>query len=173
MDIIFRVCCDVFDIDLSMQTRKRDVVYKRWIYYNIVRDFTKDDYSLEEMSKKVNQTHAMALRAFDRKQDDIMDNKHYRKQYFKCLNAVSKQLKATVEIEEMIDVEQLRKECAELRLKLDQKNNTKTMDEFVEEILSLDRDLYGTFKMRGEIILKSLKSVRTYENTPKREFNAA
>jgi hypothetical protein len=171
LDVIYRVCCEVFDLDLAIQTRKRPVVYKRWIYYNIVKEFTKDDYTLDEMSAKVNQTHAMALRAFERKQEDIMNNRPYRNLYFKCLNAVSKHLKATNEIEEMMDLEVVKKELAEVRMLLQEKERVNTSDEFIYELLNLDKVQYQTFKERAEIMLKSVKSMRTYDNTTRSSFN--
>lgn len=87
---IRRLIEDQVGFSLDLNTRKRDVVLARAVYYMVARDSTKgaNQISLSAIGKELGKDHATVLHAINNNSFQIMDDEYYSELY----NAVMAQV---------------------------------------------------------------------------------
>lgn len=177
MEVVFKTCCDILELDLSKRTKKVPYVRGRWIFFGVVRELGLNR-TLDEIGGKINQDHATVIHGYKQFNSDILGSPLYCPLYLKCVDAC----KIAVEIgdinvlsgynvAEIVNKEfhKHQKEVQELSKRL----SRFTSDPLMRDIANMNDEQYKIFKERSKVMLKMIKSIRTYENTPKKEFNAA
>ena len=88
--------------DISIKTRKQDIVFARFIYYGLAEELT--NYSLAETSKIQNHDHATAIHARKEFKSLILRDEKYKQIYFQSKEFIinlkmqpNKNLKETAE----------------------------------------------------------------------------
>jgi regulator of replication initiation timing len=94
--------------DVSENTRKREFVDARLIYFNILRDNT--ELSASKIGKTLNKDHSTVLHNWSRFQDMIQTSAEFRKKYETILDFLSE------EKQDEYDTEELLKSNSDLRV---------------------------------------------------------
>lgn len=178
--------------DIKKQCRETPYVEARIIYGRLCNEFLRNTHSLGEISDEIGFDHATILHYCN-----VAFYKRYQKPEFKALFQAlyimveeleredKKRRKKLLKMKEELDrdVSAYGKKYAELLR--DHEEQVKTMqaqiaalkdnlkDPIIMEIASLAPDQLELFRTRAEVMIKSVRSIRTYENTNKREFNPA
>lgn len=176
LDIVFDTCQKVMDIDLAKRTRKTEFVRAKWIFYGVV--FSLDlKCSLNDMGVKTNRDHASVIHGRKMFARDILGVERYSLMYQKCLelctSAIDKheQRNKSKGLSDSV-LEHIKKQDREINV-LKNKLSRVNENPIIRDISELDEHQYHTFMERYKVMIKMIKSIRTYENTPKKEFNAA
>jgi hypothetical protein len=182
INIVYEICQKNMVENLETKSRKRKFLYQRWIFWRVLQDL-KLGYTLEAMGNHLGYDHATVLHSNKRFFLDIPGDPTYMNMYNKCLKACMKHFKI---VDETLDTrttkETLINSLIQLKVELEDMKIAQRMkgrkipkksakDEFIEDLLNLDETQYQTFKERAAIMLKSVKSMRTYDNTPRSSFN--
>lgn len=168
LEIIKKAVDKSFGIDIAKNSRKKDYVMGKMVYYKLSKEFTK--YPLIKISKQVGRDHATvlhSLKTFDR---DIMRDKLYRSRYcdlFPYLNMVlikvkeeivdEKEIKMTI-FELISERESLKQDI--LMLKLELKGSIKLADREEVEMISLFRELDFEGRRDAMFKIRTAKKVR-------------
>lgn len=83
LDIVFEVCKRVLGGDITKQSKRQDVVFRRWIYYKVARELTED--TLAKIGGKCKQDHATVVHGLRRFKYDIMTDDLYVRMYNICI----------------------------------------------------------------------------------------
>jgi hypothetical protein len=182
LQIIYDAVCTKTGLEIDTNTRIRKYIIGRGMYYQLARTLT--THRLTDIGAEIGKDHASVIHSLKHFERDITKDPHN----FKIYNDLKKylQLKMPEEIEVAINkdllvhyVINLKAEIRDLKIKV---NSTPIIeklviepnkDPFIDQIINLDDIQSKIFQERAEIMLRSIKSIRTYENTHKREFNAA
>lgn len=87
---------DQVGFSLDLNTRKRDVVLARAVYYKVARDFRgeRNQISLSDIGKELGKNHATVLHALNNVSFHIMDDEYYSDLYKIVMNEVSENVGA-------------------------------------------------------------------------------
>lgn len=88
----FIICCDEMETDLKVPSRKRDHVFKRWIYFKVVKEVF-PLVSLKEIGEHVNRDHTTVLHGLNGFDIDIKNHPVYMPLYIQCLTRCLSTLK--------------------------------------------------------------------------------
>jgi hypothetical protein len=174
---------NVFNIEnISRKTRKRNYVYARYVYMYLAREKTR--YSLVYIGNYIKLDHATVLHGIKTIQNIFSLHQDDRLQiaFNECLMLVEKELDLDFEPTTETTIDQVTKFYYLKYLKIQEKyrnyiskleNKTKnyTSSLILKEALELSPEDFKIFEKRAQATINSLKSIKTYENTPKSSFN--
>lgn len=77
---------------LDLNSRKRDVILARALYYRVARDFFNGDsrFSLSAIGKELGKDHATVLHSLRKVGDYVMIDDHYRAIYDMAMNTIKR-----------------------------------------------------------------------------------
>lgn len=103
---------------LDINTRRRDVVFARAVYYRVARDMFDGEnrYSLAAIGKELGKDHATVLHALRNVVDHAMGDEYYSELYRSVLNAVRKIKPSSSAVVQDADVEKLREHNVKLAM---------------------------------------------------------
>ena len=139
-----------YGYDVDSPTRKREVVEARAMFYSVLKNFT--NLTLTGIARTVNKNHATVLHGL--KNFDLWkkQNKYLE---FAFRNVVHR-LETLDEVENYVDVMELRRELVKTKMDLYELNAKKEKINFMYELLKdLPMDKIEDIKSRIKLILKS------------------
>lgn len=103
---------------LDINTRRRDVVFARAVYYRVARDMFNGEnrYSLSAIGKELGKDHATVLHALRNVVGQAMNDEYYAQLYSSVLNAVKKIKATSPTVVDNIDVQDLREHNVRLAM---------------------------------------------------------
>ena len=152
--------------DIYNKSKKEENVFYRWIYMKLAKDFT--NYSLDDIGKEVNRTHATVIHGLSRFEIDIKCSDKYYGIYLSLYNALKPCFnKPNPDIELAGTIMNLDIEIIELRLKVSRQkemiDNLKTLNAVGKQeinLLSLFRSLDEIGKRDAIFKINTAKKVR-------------
>lgn len=179
---------------IEIMTRSRETLYveARIIYGKVCNEFLRNAYSLEEIAEGIGRDHATIWHYCNVAFHKRVQKKEFKKLFQEIYILVEQiEVKDRARRKKQLDIEtELQRDATEFSKKyaellreheatvqslkqeiVDMKVNLG--DPVIGEIASLAPDQLRMFKDRAGVMIKSVKSIRTYENTHKREFNPA
>lgn len=175
-------------VDIMKRNRKDLYADPRTIYCKICEEYLPGSYVWQEIGDTIGRDRVsvwhLATKAFPKRkgykpfdvlyarvEQSVKDLKKRESDLKNRLDAVLQ-----VEIKEGIDrkyaqlLSEQELETEKLRQEL-RHTIQRQQDPFIAELLELNGIQYAEFKKRAGIMLKAVKSLKTYENTNKKEFN--
>lgn len=171
IETILKTCIETLELDLTSKTKTEDLVIGRAIYYTIARKLV-DKCTLKELGQLVNKNHSTVIHSLNIL-DGFLRDKRVFSLYQKCVYNCRNELKVETFFHEQNtnylhdEITRLSEKCNTMELTL----SLITRNPLIKEISELTPDQYSVFEQRSKIILRSIKSYRTYENTPISAFN--
>lgn len=183
LEIIYNAVCDITGLEIDKNTRKTEYIRARQIFCKLAKTFTMSP--LTEIGKEIGKDHASIIHALKHFEMDIEKVEKYNSLYQEAFSyvrlriptentAAQKTIAKDMLIHHVINQS---KAIQELKLRLMQKPKgvkvviPDTKHPIINQIKELDDEQLKTFAERAEIMLKSIKSMRTYDNTPRSSFN--
>lgn len=172
IETILKTCIETLELDLTSKTKTEDLVIGRAIYYTIARKLV-DKCTLKELGQSVNKNHATVIHSLNIL-DDLLKDKRVLSLYQKCVYNCCNQLGVETFLHEQNrnylhdEITRLSEKCNTMELII----SRITRNPLIKEIGELTPEQYSVFEQRSKLILKAIKSYRTYENTPRSAFNA-
>jgi hypothetical protein len=171
IETILKTCIETLELDITSKTKTEDLVIGRAIYYTIARNLV-DKCTLKELGQSVNKNHATVIHSL-KMLDDLLRDKRVLSLYQKCVYNCCNQLGVETFLREQNrnylhdEITRLTEKCNTMESMI----NRITKKALIKEISELTPEQYAVFEERSKLILKSIKSYRTYENTPRSAFN--
>ena len=138
-----------YGYDVDSPTRKREVVEARAMFYSILKNFS--NLTLAAIARTVDKNHATVLHGLKNFELWRKQNKYLE---FAFKNVVYK-LEAVDEVENYIDVMELRRELLKAKMDLYELNSKKDKINFIYELLKdLPMDKVEDIKSRVKLIIK-------------------
>lgn len=139
-----------YGYDVDSPTRKREVVEARAMFYSILKNFS--NLTLAAIARTVDKNHATVLHGLKNFEQWRKQNKYLN---FAFKNVVYK-LEALDDVENYIDVMELRRELLQAKMDLYELNSKKEKINFMYELLKdLPMDKLADIQDRVKLILKS------------------
>lgn len=139
-----------YGYDVDSPTRKREVVEARAMFYSILKNFS--NLTLASIARTVDKNHATVLHGLKNFEQWRKQNKYLN---FAFKNVVYK-LEALDDVENYIDVMELRRELLQAKMDLYELNSKKEKINFMYELLKdLPMDKLADIQDRVKLILKS------------------
>lgn len=177
LETIFDTFSIISGLDLTNPSREIRYVYRRYIFWQIIHDLN-IDCTLNRMARRVGREHASVISGKKVFKKKVISKPEYLDMYTKglkhCTKAIGMPVDADMmdkDLKEMMDNTWIEKEMQikALRKKLEMYNSSDT----IKEIISLTPEQYEIFEERVVVMLKSIKSIKTYSNTDRSSFNVA
>lgn len=141
-----------YGYDVDSPTRKREVVEARAMFYSVLKNFT--NLTLTGIARTVGKNHATVLHGLKNFELWRKQNKYLE---FAFKNVVYK-LETLDEVENYIDVMELRRELLKAKMDLHELNSKKEKINFIYELLKdLPMDKVEDIKNRVKLIIKGYK----------------
>ncbi len=182
LQIIFDAVSSKTGLKIEARNRHKDFIISRLIYYKLGVEFS--GCCLGEVADYIGRNRVTALSALEGFEDDILNKTDNLKTYNDLREYCS--IRMPLDKKHIIYKHSivhhninLKQQIQELKDKIENppkatrvlvKKNKRPLVDKIEELTDLQ---YNDFEQRTEVALKFVKTIRTYENTHKREFNAA
>lgn len=176
---ILEICKKEFGFDFSDKNKERHYIRARAVYYYCAMKIL-PRISMSEVARKINRDHATILHAKKNFTIYFNEDRNLYQIIDKILERSNIELEMNVSIsEEKTNILKRRigtliKEVGKRSQEVyDLKQSVRRLstNPLIKEISELSESEYAIFEERTRVILKSIKSYRTYDNTDRKEFN--
>lgn len=143
------------NMDISSKSRKRDVVVARVVFCDIAFNCLKKSYPKAWIAKTINRQHDNVIHYLNKTVHAYDDYPPYTNLKKQSLIAIKRRYGDIVK-DDLIESKKV-KYLKDRIQKLESKIDLMTSDSFINEISTLNKRQYETFKQRAEVMLKFVK----------------
>lgn len=175
LDVIFGTFAGMIRMDISANNRSKRATKMRSIFYQIVKDLNVE-CTKSKMGKKLGMAHATVCYAMKQFEKQILVSPFYCDIYTKGLKACCDALELDYDKINTPGTRALKRKWVsqsnEVR-ELKEISKRVSNNETLKTILSLTPEQFEAFEERARVMLKAVKSIKTYSNTNRSDFNVA